>query len=454
MKHLTPQIIADVTGGEYVGSEQARNVSVHGTVRDNRGVESGNLFLCIRGARVDGHTFANDAFERGAACALAEQAIPDANGPYVIVESTLEAVKTLGAYYRELFNIPVIGITGSVGKTTAKEMVAAVLGEKFNVLKTPENLNNELGVPLTLLSLDTAHEAAVIEMGISDFGEMSRLAMMVRPDIFIMTKIGYAHLDNLGDLDGVLKAKTEAFAYMNPATGIGVLNGDDDRLWNFDPGMRKITFGLGKRNDYRAENVYTEDKGVIKCDIVHDKSRYHVTIPAFGEHLAHTALSAAVVGDLLGMTSDEIARGLRSYAPVGSRANVTDTGFVTVIADCYNANPSSVKPALEALSKLSGRRVAILGDMMELGDQADELHRETGAFAQDCGLDLLICCGDKAKLLYEGYVSSGGNAARYYPNKQELIGALPDLIEKGDTVLVKASNSMRFEEVVAYFTGE
>ena len=183
MKPLSLQTISEVTKGRLIGSKQESQTCITGVVRDNREVEPGNLFLCIKGERVDGHSFANAAFSAGAACCLAEKEIPDAAGPYILVSSTLEALKELGKYYRSLFRIPVIGITGSVGKTSAKEMTAAVLAEKFNVLKTPENLNNEIGVPLTLLALREEHEAAVVEMGISDFGEMSRLADMVRPSV-------------------------------------------------------------------------------------------------------------------------------------------------------------------------------------------------------------------------------------------------------------------------------
>ena len=452
MIHLTPEVIAQITGGEYVGDECARGVRVMGAVRDNREVAPGNLFVCIRGARVDGHSFANNAFESGAACCLAERDIPDAKGPYVLVDSTLEAIKILGAGYRSSFDIPVIGITGSVGKTTAKEMVAAVLSERFHVLKTPENLNNELGVPLTLLLLDERHEAAVIEMGISAFGEMSRLANMVRPDIVVMTKIGFAHLETLGDLGGVLKAKSEVFSYMKPE-GLAVMNGDDELLRAYDPGMMKVTFGLGEFNDFRAENVRMESSEAVLFDIVSDTWRFPVKIPAYGSHLAPAALAASAVGWRLGMTDEEIGRGFSSYVPVGDRAKVTGTGFVTLIDDCYNANPNSVRTALTSLSALPGRRVAILGDMLELGRQSEQLHRETGAFAAQAGIDSLLCCGDKAAFIYEGYNSAGGSAAQYYAAKAELIADLPKLIKKSDAVLVKASHSMQFEEIVSYFTG-
>jgi len=448
MKHLTPHKIAEITRGEFIGDGSALRIRVAGAVRDNRDVKPGNLFVCIRGARADGHAYANSAFASGAACCLAQQRIPDAKGPYVLVESTLESIKALGGYYRGLFEIPIIGVTGSVGKTTAKELIAAVLGAKYRVLKTPKNLNNELGVPLTLLSLDGQYEAAVIEMGISGFGEMGRLAQMVKPDIFIITKIGYSHIEELGDLNGVLQAKSEAFAYMRQG-GVAILNGDDDLLWGYDPGMRKITFGTGMRNDFRAENICAEGIGAVICDIVSDTGRMHTKIPAYGSHLASLMPAAAAVGRLLGLTDDEIVRGALSYAPVDGRANVKDTGSITLIDDCYNANPHSVKAALTSLSTLPGRRVAILGDMFGLGEQSDALHHEIGAFAALSNLDSLICCGDKAALIYNSYLSSGGGPAHYYPGKAGLIASLPQLIKQGDNVLIKASRAMQFEEIAA-----
>ena len=449
---LTPQIIAEVTGGQYIGTESARHIRVQGAARDNRDVMPDNLFVCIRGERNDGHDFAQDAFARGASCALAERELTDAAGAYVLVESTLTAIKTLGEYYRKLFDIPFIGITGSVGKTTSKELVAAALSARFCVLKTEKNLNNELGVPLTLLSLEPKHQAAVIEMGISEFGEMSRIARMVRPDICVMTKIGHAHLEQLGDLYGVLQAKTEAFAYMN-ASGIGVMNGDDEMLRRFDPGVNKITFGIGAHNDFRAENIRMDGVNSVSCDVVSKSGSFTVTIPAYGLHLAMMALPAAAVGILLGMSGEEVARGLSAYVPVDGRANVKETGMLTIIDDCYNANPTSVNAALKSLSMLPGRHVAILGAMKELGKQSAELHRDTGVHAAQCGLDVLITCGQDARFIGDGYAASGGNLTQHFADKSVLIAALPGIVAAGDNVLVKASNSMRFDEIVTALAG-
>ena len=451
MEHLTPRKIAEITGGEYIGDEPSADVRVAGAARDDHDVKPGNLFVCIRGARADGHDFANTAFTSGAACCLAERVLQDAQGPYVLVNSTLEAIKTIGKYYRSLFDIPVIGVTGSVGKTTTKEMTAAALGSKFRVLKTQENLNNELGVPLTLLSLDERHEAAVIEMGVSDFGEMSRLAEIVRPDICIMTKIGYSHIETFGDLNGVLRAKSEVFSFMNP-DGAAILNGDDELLKKYDPGIRKITFGLEPHNDYRAENIRAEGTNAVIFNIAGHMELFNVRIPAYGTHLAAAALAASAAGRQLGMTNDEISRGLMSYKPVEGRANVKSTGFITLIDDCYNSNPNSVMAALESLSSLPGRRIAILGDMFELGDISEQMHREVGIFAAVSGINSLICCGDNAVFIYEGYISAGGGDPWFFTSKQELNTALSELINKGDAVLIKASHGMKFEELLPALT--
>lgn len=454
MKPLTLETMARVTGGRYIGDDVSKNTRITGVVRDHREVREGCLFICIRGERADGHDFAGKAYAAGAACCLAERELSEPAGPYVLVESTLTALKTLGEYYRSLFDIPVIGVTGSVGKTTAKEMTAAVLSTRFSVLKTPENLNNEIGVPLTLLSMREEHEAAVIEMGISSFGEMRRLAKMVRPDICLMTAIGYCHLEQLGDLEGVLRAKSEVFEYMKPS-GLAVVNGDDDLLAAMEPGVRKLTFGLGERNDYRAVNIRMRGVDGVACDIIaRDKSgpgaRFSVRIPAFGSHMVLGALPAAAIGRQLGLTDREIRRGLLNYAPVGGRANICSTGYITLIDDCYNANPNSMAASVKSLATLEGRKVAILGDMGELGRDADELHRGLGVLVAESGVDVLVCCGAKAEFIYKGLISTGKEMeAWHFPLKDALLAVLPSLIKEGDNVLVKASHFMHFEEIVS-----
>jgi len=447
MSFLTPKEISDITGGKYIGDESMRNNRISGVVSDSNDVSAGNLFLCIRGSRVDGHDFATDAINAGAACILAERDIQDTRVPYILVESTLPAIQLIAKHYREKFKIPIIGITGSVGKTTTKEMVSAMLGIKFNVLNTIKNRNNELGVALTLLSLDYSHEIAVIEMGISDFGDMSRLAQMVQPDIFIITEIGYSHLDNLGDLNGVLRAKTETFDFMKP-DGIAIINGDNELLSNFDPGIRKITFGFGKQNEFYTENINPVCVESVKCDIINNNNRLSLAVPAYGIQIVMAALAATAVGRLFELNDDDIVCGIESYTPVDGRANIINTGFITLIDDCYNANPNSVRAAVQSLSELQMRRVAILGDMLGLGKQADELHREAGEFIAKHSIDILLCCGEKAFYMYDSFRSVSKTDALYFPDKKSLMEALPELIKKDDVVLVKASNAMQFEEIL------
>ena len=445
MLPMTIEQIATVVGGQLIAGNFDTTQSVTSVVRDNREVTAGSLFLCFVGERVDGHDFVNAAFQSGAVCAITERGLDNAAGAYIIIDSTAAALQRLGAYYRNILSLPVIGVTGSVGKTTAKEMIAAVLSERYNTLKTPANLNNEIGVPLTLLNIDSRHEAAVIEMGISDFGEMTRLAEMARPDICIMTSIGYSHLEQLHDLDGVLRAKSEVFPLM-PKGGAAIVNGDDERLFTLDSGVEKITFGLDSRNDYRAVNIAAQGTDGIEFDIISKSLQIHTKIPAYGEHLALAALAAAAVGERLGLAGDEIVSGLSKYKPVGSRSGVIDTGYITIIDDCYNANPHSMEAALRSLAVLNGRRVALLGDMKELGETSKELHRDIGLLAGELKIDCLICCGEHAEFIFKGYIASRfGGEAYHFPFKDSLFERLPGLIKKGDTVLVKASHSMKFE---------
>jgi len=452
MKPMTLEQIARAADGVYVGQEAARGTCITGVVSDSRAVQPGNLFLCIPGARADGHDFAPAAYAAGAACCLAERPLENAAGPYILVRSVLEAVQGVAAFYRSLFTIPVIGIIGSVGKTTAKEMTAAVLTEKYATLKTEANLNNELGVPLTLLRLREAHEAAVVEMGISDFGEMTRLARMVRPDLVVMTAIGHCHLETLGDLDGVLRAKSEVFAFMRP-DALAVVNGDDEKLAGLEPGVRKLTYGFGAGNPYRAEDVADRGTEGISCRICTPGSSFPAHIPGFGRHLVLAALAAAAVGRELGVTDVQIAAGLGRYAAVGGRANVIETGRLRVINDCYNANPNSMSASLRSLAGLAGRRVAVLGDMKELGQASAELHRGIGRLAAELEIDLLLITGPEAEAICAGAREAGMQNAVYFPDKAALEAALPGLLADGDSVLVKASHGMHFETIVDVLRG-
>lgn len=448
MKPITLHEVAKACCGTLHGDPELKITSI---VTDSRKAGEGSLFAAIKGARVDGHRFIPAVAEQGAVCVLCEEK-PDVEINYIKVESTLVALKGIAEYYRSLFTIPFIGITGSVGKTSTKEFISAVLAQKYNVHKTGGNFNNELGVPITLFGLEEEHEVAVIEMGISGFGEMTRLSKMVKPDISVITNIGYCHLENLGDRDGVLRAKTEMFEYLKK-DGVIILCHDDDKLRTVTDyhGIRPIFYGTGN-DEYRAENITEKGLDGIGCTLIHharmddsvEDVRIDVTIPTMGRHNVLNALCAMAVGTQLGLSADEIKRGLESFENVGSRNHIIKTDTLTIIDDCYNANPTSTKAGLDTLSKLGGRRIAILGDMKELGKDELALHREVGAYAKEVGIDMLVAVGPLSEATAEGY----GEGAYYAATVERCIDRIKRYLRPGDTILVKASHSMQFERIV------
>jgi len=443
LKGITPRVIARVCGGVFVGDEAAMDREISFVTRDSREAGPDCLFAAIPGERADGHDFLEKSREKGALCALCQRTPAKTALPYVLVKNTQTALGALASYYRGLFSIPVVGVTGSVGKTSAKEMIAAVLGQRFRVLKTRGNYNNELGVPLTLLSLREAHSAAVVEMGISAFGEMERLTAMVRPDIAVITNVGHAHLEKLGDLSGVARAKT-AITDSMAADGLLAVNGDSPHLREYRAPVRRVTYGLAPDNDLRAEEIRALGLEGMEFTIVSGMRVIPAKIRAFGAHLVYAALAAATVGMALGCTDGEIAAGIAAYESVGSRSRPITADRCTVIDDCYNANPDSMASALRSLGFLPGRRVAILGDMLELGENAPALHRSVGELAADQA-ELVLTCGELARQIAAGV--ERGTQAIHFDTKAELLSALDALICPGDYVLVKASRGMRFEDV-------
>lgn len=444
MKPFTLEEIAAACGGKYVGDEEKKQLCITSVERDSRCIKDGSLFLAIKGERVDGHDYIEKCFESGACCAVCERPPINVQKPYILVDSTLEAVKKIAKVYREKFNIPIVGVSGSVGKTSTKEMLYAVLSQKFKTHKTEGNLNNELGVPLTILSMPENTEAAVIEMGISDFGEMSRLAQIVQPTVCVLTIIGCCHLENLGDRDGVCKAKTEMFKFAADNAEF-VLNGDDDRLAQINDvnGKKPIFFGLGNNNRYYAENIKNNGEGGVSCTLFADGDKLDVIIPAIGDYMVSNALAAVAVGRILGLSDEQLKNGVEAYKTVGSRAHVINTGRIRIIDDCYNANPTSVKASLDTLSNFGGRKISVLGDMKELGKEELKLHFDTGVHAKSKS-DVVISIGELSKELAKG--ANGKWFADIESAKPEILAQITD----GDTVLVKASHSMQFEKIVEF----
>lgn len=351
MKQMSLNQIALACGGTYIGEASRKNQEVSGVVIDSRKVEPGYLFVALKGERVDGHSFIPAVFAKGAACVLCEEIPEHPSGPCIQVDSCLQALKSLAAYYRSTLSIPVIGISGSVGKTSTKEMIAAVLGQKYRVLKTEGNFNNEIGLPLTIFRIREEHEAAVLEMGISDFGEMTRLGRMARPTICVLTNIGLCHLENLKDRDGILKAKTEMFQEAQPGARI-ILNGDDDKLITLKESRtpRPCFFGLDPSHDLYAEDIENLGLNGTLCTFVTKAGSFRAHIPIPGRHMVYNALAGTAVGLALDLTLDEIKAGIESLLPVSGRNNLIHTEKWDILDDCYNANPVSMCASLDVLS--------------------------------------------------------------------------------------------------------
>lgn len=450
MKNMTLRNIAAACKGTYYGPKEALDREISKVVTDSRQVEEGCLFVAIKGERVDAHRFIPQVLGQGAACALTEQKQEHPGGPCILVDSTLQAVKDLAEFYRKQLDIRVVGITGSVGKTSTKEVIASVLSEKYRVLKTLGNFNNELGLPLTIFRLRQEHQVAVLEMGISDFGEMHRLSKIARPDICVMTNIGQCHLENLKDRDGILRAKSEIFDFM-AEDGMAVLNGDDDKLSAIEEvkGRRPLFFGIESRKDLYADQI--EPKGLrgIACRIHMGEEAFSVQIPIPGRHMVMNALAGAAVGQLMGLSSAEIAAGIQKLESLGGRFHMIEREGLLIIDDCYNANPASMKASLDVLKDAEHRKVAILGDMFELGEDTAALHAGVGSHAAANEIDLLICVGEASRHMAEAAFETGGcQEVLQVPTLEALLEVLPKLIQKDDTVLVKASHGMHFEKVV------
>ena len=450
MKNMTLANIAAACNGTYYGDENSKNIEVAQITTDSRKVVAGSLFIAIFGARSDGHDYIESSYDMGAVCTISEKEIPGLNKPYIKVASSLEAIKAIASYYRAQLSLTVVGITGSVGKTSTKEMVASVLGERFVVLKTLGNFNNELGLPLTIFRLTEEDEVAVLEMGISDFGEMHRLSAIARPDVCIITNIGTCHLENLKDRDGVLRAKSEIFDYMNP-NGSVLLNGDDDKLKTISSVNNKTVnfFGTGKDCDVYADRIENLGLKGTKCRINTPQGSFEVIIPIPGDYMINNALAGTMAGLSLGMDISEIKAGIEKVQELDGRNKIIRTANFTIIDGCYNANPMSMKASVDLLCLAEGKKVAILGDMGELGAKERELHYEVGRYVGESLADILLCAGKLSAEIERGFLDvRPGAYSMCFDTVEELIEKLPVELCFGDTVLVKASHFMKFERIL------
>ncbi len=456
MEPITIREILEAVDGKLLGSFTDLERTVTLVETDSRSIQPGSLFIPLTGERFDGHAFINDALSAGAAgCFTARERecyLPDKF--YIrVCGGTQKALRDLSRYYKRKFSIPFVCVTGSVGKTTTKDMIAAVLGEKYKVLKTEGNFNNEVGLPLTLLHLHSGHQICVLEMGMNHFGEIEYLSQIAEPDVAVITNIGDAHIEYLGSRENILRAKCEIFSHMKQ-DGFTVLNGDDTLLATLRGTLPYKTAycGLSEDLDYHATEIESDGEGYVKCKINTPVREFPAEIAAIGDHMLYPALMAAAVGERFGLSGDEIAAGMLHFAPTKMRMNILRRAEgITILNDAYNANPQSMRAAVEALAKTKGKKkIAVLGDMFELGPLAPALHAGVGEYLGRAGLDCLVAVGSLARYIYDAASTAPLPELYHCATKEEAKTLLAQVLQPNATILVKASRGMAFEELVDY----
>ncbi|WP_411334295.1 UDP-N-acetylmuramoyl-tripeptide--D-alanyl-D-alanine ligase [Metabacillus indicus] len=443
--------IQTMAGGSGL-APQHENTMIHGITTDSRKIEAGTLFVPIAGENFDGHHFAEKALADGAAATLWNRSKPNPpSGAVILVEDTLEALQTLASSYLDQLNLKVVGVTGSNGKTTTKDMVAALLSTTYRVHKTQGNFNNHIGMPLTILSMTEDTEVAVLEMGMSNFGEIELLSNLAKPDAAIITNIGESHMMNLGSREGIAKAKLEIVSGLKPQ-GVLIYDGEEplleERVQNAS--YKKVSFGASAENTYSPEGIRHTEKGTFFTIRGRGEELF---LPVLGKHNVGNALAAIAAAEFLGVTEEKISEGLKNIQMTGMRLELTKTeGGLAVINDAYNASPTSMKAAIRLAGDLDGysRKILVLGDILELGDDMQvQFHREVGETIDAAETQHLFTYGNLGAEIAEGARKNlDDGVIHVYQDKQELIKSLKQTAKAGDLVLVKASRGMKLEEVV------
>ncbi|MEG6565496.1 UDP-N-acetylmuramoyl-tripeptide--D-alanyl-D-alanine ligase [Thermoanaerobacterium saccharolyticum] len=448
---LTVKEILDATEGKLLSGDI--NICVSGISTDSRTIKSGDLFIPLKGERFNGEEFIDDALNVGSA-SLTESinCIRHDNKPIIFVEDTKDALHRIAKYYRSKFDIPFIAITGSSGKTTTKDMIYNVLSMKYNVLKTIGNFNNEIGLPLTLFKLNDDHEMAVVEMGMSGFGEMRKLKNIASPNVAVYTNIGVAHIEKLGSRENILKAKSELIENFKDGDTI-VINADDDMLIKLldKKGPKFVTYGINN-GDIRAFDIELKEES-SKYKVLIDGCVLDVELNVPGKHNIYNSLAAICIGIQFDVNKDDIRKALSKFKPSAMRLNIIDAFGIKIINDVYNANPSSMKAALSVLGRYAGRRkIAVLGNMLELGQYADIAHREVGENVKENDIDVLITIGDYALKIADGAVEKGMDKNNVFRcgNNAEAIDVIKNIMKDSDVFLVKGSRGMKMEEIVKF----
>ena len=406
MEPITIRDILTAAKGRILGDFDNLDLEISRVETDSRTIHPGSLFVPLIGEQFDGHAYITSALEGGAAACFTqrdrESYLP--GKCYIRVDHTQRALRELAVWYKKKFDIPVVAVTGSVGKTTTKDMVAAVLGERYKVLKTEGNLNTDIGTCRTLFRLDKSYEIAVLEMGMNHPGEIEVMSAIVQPDVCLITNIGDSHIEHLGSRENILKAKCEIFSHAKPGC-LAVLNGDDPLLRTLEGKLPGPILWCGGADglDYTADNLVSDGTSNVRCEVKTPHSSCQVEIPALGSHMIYPTLMAAAVAEHFGVTAEEFRRGVLHFAPTKMRMNIIQRGEdITILNDTYNANPQSMRAAVEVLSKTHGSpKIAVLGDMFELGTLAPALHAGIGTYLGKAGIDCLVAVGELARNIYD-----------------------------------------------------
>ncbi|MBC7959961.1 MAG: UDP-N-acetylmuramoyl-tripeptide--D-alanyl-D-alanine ligase [Vallitaleaceae bacterium] len=448
MKGLYLQEIIDAVAGKYV--DPFENILVHNVNTDSRKIQSGDLYIALEGENFDGHDFVEAAFLNGAVAAILSKPVDfDGNHPVILVENTLNALQQLASFYRDKLAKPVIAVTGSVGKTSTKDMIASILSSKFDVHKTLANYNNHIGLPLTLLALEENHDVVVVEMGMRGLGEISELTHIAKPDIALITNIGLSHIERLGTQENILKAKLEILEGIKVG-GLSIINMNDPLLAEIKNEItsRMVTIGVDVEADYLATKVTDFGEKGVGFLLVFEGKKYEVLIPAVGKHNVLNALFGVACGRELGMSPEEIISGISNYQSGKMRLDILDLDGIKFINDSYNASPDSMRAGIQVLSSLAsnGRSIAILGNMFELGHMSKQAHYEVGKMCVDYGIHFSAVIGENAVDMARGI--DNDEKSKVFETHEAIVKYMKKYLEKGDVVLIKGSRGMKMERVL------
>lgn len=435
--------IVEATQGILVSGNKDDEINFFS--QDSRQMKNGGMYIPLKGERFDGHNFIESAFQTGAQAIISEKNVKYEDKTVIKVKDTYQALKDMASYLRNHRPVKVVGVTGSVGKTSTRDMVYSVVKQKYKTLKTEGNYNNEIGLPLTILRYHD-EEILVLEMGMNHLQEMSRLSMIARPDIACITNVGTAHIGELGSRENILKAKLEITDGMKEGSTL-IINQDNDMLQTVElPHLNVVRVGKGKEASIQASHIILEETK-SSFEVEYQGKKEIIEVPVQGEHNISNALIAIAVGIALNISLEDIKKGIQEFKLTKNRMDILEKNHKTVIDGTYNASVDSMKSSIDVLANYKKRKVAILADMLELGDYSQQLHEEVGSYVASKGIDILVCVGKEAKYIYQKARESMKDVY-YFESNQEVIDRLDELLKEDDVILVKGSHSMNLKEVV------